>query len=100
VHSTTLTCDQLLVTEYEPLISMDLQQVLEDEGAMVFPASSLTQALRRAQRPALSAAVIDIKLRTENAEPFAMRLDSIRFPSYSIPPVPTVHRNDGVRCHC
>jgi len=68
------------VAEDNPLISMDLQQVLEDEGAMVFPASSVTQALRLAQTPALSAAVIDIKLRTENAEPVCDALSQRQVP--------------------
>ena len=97
--SSTLAYERFLVVEDDALISMDLQEVLEDEGAMVFPASSVTQALHLAQTPALSAAVIDIKLRTENAEPVCDALSECQVPSYSTPPVPIGHRNDGVRRH-
>src|SRR5215831_19236509 len=69
VLSSTLAYERFLVAEDDPIIAMDLQDVLEDEGAMVFPASSVTQALRLAQTPALSAVVIDITPPTENAEP-------------------------------
>ena len=68
------------MVEDDPLISMDLREVLDDEGAMVFPASSVTQALHLAQTPALSAAVIDIKLRTENAEPVCDALSERQVP--------------------
>ena len=78
--SSTLAYERFLVAEDDPIIAMDLQDVLEDEGAMVFPASSVTQALRLAQTPALSAAVIDIKLRTENAEPVCDALSQRQVP--------------------
>jgi CheY-like chemotaxis protein len=80
VLSSTLANERFLLAEDDPLISMDLQQVLEDEGAMVFPASSVTQALRLVQTPALSAAVIGIKLRTENAEPVCDALSERQVP--------------------
>ena len=80
VLSSTLAYERFLVAEDDPIIAMDLQDVLEDEGAMVFPASSVTQALRLAQTPALSAAVIDIKLRTENAEPVCDALSQRQVP--------------------
>jgi DNA-binding response OmpR family regulator len=80
VLSSTLAYERFLVAEDDPLISMDLQDVLEDEGAMVLPASSVTQALRLAQTPALSAAVIDIKLGTENAEPVCEALSQRQVP--------------------
>jgi hypothetical protein len=59
VHS-TLAHERLLLAEDEPIIAMDLQQLLEKEGATVFPASSVPQALRLTETSALSAAVIDV----------------------------------------
>src|SRR5262249_43574350 len=80
VHSSTLAYERLLLAEDNPIIAADLQEVLEDEGAMVFPASSVTQALRLTQTPALSTAVIDIKLGTENAEPVCEALSQRQVP--------------------
>jgi DNA-binding response OmpR family regulator len=99
VLSSALAYERLLLADDEPIIAMDLQEVLEDEGAMVFPASSVTQALRLAQTPALSAAVIDIQLRTENAEPVCDALSQRQVPFIFSASGPTGHRTDGVRRH-
>ena len=59
MHS-TLAHERLLVAEDEPIIALELQQVLENQGATVFSASSVPQALRLTETSALSAAVIDV----------------------------------------
>jgi CheY-like chemotaxis protein len=80
VHSSTLAYERLLVAEDNPIIAADLEQVLEDEGATVLSAWSVIQALRLTQAPALSAAVIDVELGTENAEPVCEALSQRRVP--------------------
>jgi DNA-binding response OmpR family regulator len=80
VHSSTFTHERFLVAEDNPIIAWDLQQVLEDEGATVFPASNVIQALRLTQTLGLSAAVIETLLYTENAKPVCDALSQRQVP--------------------
>ena len=80
MYSSTLAHERLLVAEDNSIIAWDLQQVLEDEGATVFPASNVIQALRLTQTLGLSAAVIETQLRTENAEPVCAALSQRQVP--------------------
>ncbi len=52
----------ILVVEDEPLIALDVQECLQDEGAQVFCAQTLANAVLLADRPGLSAAVLDYEL--------------------------------------
>ena len=79
MHS-TLAHERLLVAEDEPIIALELQQVLENQGATVFSASSVPQALRLTETSALSAAVIDVRLRNENAGPVCNALNQRQVP--------------------
>jgi DNA-binding response OmpR family regulator len=65
----TLQGERLLIVEDEPLIAIDLQGVLESEGARVFLARTIPEALGYANYPALSAGVLDFHVGSENAEP-------------------------------
>ena len=76
MHSYALAHERLLVANDNP----GLQQVLEDQGATIFPASNVTQALRLTQTPGLSAAVIEAQLRSEDAEPVCEALSQRQVP--------------------
>ena len=80
MYSSTLAHERLLVAEDNPIIAWDLQQVLEDEGATVFPASNVIQALRLTQTLGLSAAVVETQLCAENAEPVCDALSQRQVP--------------------
>src|SRR5262245_42681132 len=56
---------RILVAEDEPLITMELGRLLEEEGATVFAARSVSQALRLVGTRALTAAIVDSCLGTE-----------------------------------
>src|SRR3954447_24899913 len=70
----TLTGRTILVVEDEPLIALELRSLLEDAGAHVFAATQLAYALRLADHPDLSAAVLDYRLGQEDVEPLCRRL--------------------------
>jgi DNA-binding response OmpR family regulator len=80
VYSNALTCERLLVAEDDPIIAADLEEALEDEGATVFPAWDVTQALRLIQTRAFSAAVMETKFYTDNAEPVCEALSEHQVP--------------------
>jgi DNA-binding response OmpR family regulator len=52
----------ILVAEDEPLIALELKDLLEEAGAKVISAPTVQRALEAAQRPALAAAVLDHRL--------------------------------------
>lgn len=71
----------ILVLEDEPLISMDVQQRFHDAGAQVLHAWRLEEALRLAERPDLSAAVLDFDLGGgRDSTPVCWRLAERRVP--------------------
>ena len=49
----------ILIVEDEPLVALDVSRNLEDAGAQVLMARTLADALRKAEEPNLSAAVLD-----------------------------------------
>jgi hypothetical protein len=65
----TLQVERLLTSRTIPLIAVDLQSTLEREGARVSLARTISEALRYADYPALSAGVLDFHVGSENAEP-------------------------------
>ena len=69
MQAPTLQGEHLLIVEDEPLIAIDLQVMLEREGARVILARTIPEALRYADYPALSAGVLDFHLGSENADP-------------------------------
>src|SRR2546423_5307970 len=58
-HSTSIAGRTILVIDDEPLILLDLALALEKAGATVFSASSIKDAMYRAEEPNLSGAVLD-----------------------------------------
>ncbi len=63
---------RVLVIEDEPLIALDLASLLSLEGATVLgPARSLVDGLRLAQRPDITAALLDVRIGPETATKIA-----------------------------
>jgi DNA-binding response OmpR family regulator len=86
---------RILVVEDEPLLAMDLQFALEDEGAdVVGPAYSLDRAVPLAEDELLTAAVLDMRLGSDAVSPVARALAyrNIPFLFYSGQPL-----NDPIR---
>jgi CheY-like chemotaxis protein len=85
-HEHRLRGQQILVVEDEPIIAMELQASLEDDGAEVIgPACTLAAALDLATRAQFSAAILDITLGQETVAPVArlLRQRGIPFLFYS-----------------
>jgi DNA-binding response OmpR family regulator len=62
------------------LIALEVEALLEQHGANVLSASTLTQALLLAERPGLSAAILDYSLGEEDSWEICWRLDKRRIP--------------------
>ena len=75
-----LTGRSILVVEDEPLIAMDVVQGLQDAGASVSVARTLSDALCKVECPALSAAVLDHALDGDDASQICDRLDQRNIP--------------------
>jgi DNA-binding NarL/FixJ family response regulator len=66
---------RVLVADDEILIALDLGDILGDAGAeIVGPCGTLAEALRAAEEPELSAAVLDVRLGRDTTETVAARL--------------------------
>jgi DNA-binding response OmpR family regulator len=70
----------ILIVEPDPFIAVDLQDTFADEGARVVTAFRLERALQLAERPTLSAAVIDSALGTEDRGALCCRLAERKVP--------------------
>jgi response regulator RpfG family c-di-GMP phosphodiesterase len=75
VQAATLKGERFLVVDDEPLIAMDVQATLEGEGATVLVASTIPDALRYADYPALSGGVLDVRVGEDDAEPICEALN-------------------------
>jgi DNA-binding response OmpR family regulator len=75
----------ILVAEDEPLIALDIQQAFEAEGATVTVVRTLASALRAAEDPALSAAILDHALSDGDSSEVCEQLKTrgIPFVTYS-----------------
>jgi len=71
---TDLSGYSILVLEDEPLIALEITEALGQAGAKVFVAHSLREALRIADHPALSAAIVDLGLSDGDADSVCERL--------------------------
>ena len=70
----------ILIVEPDPFIAVDLQDTFADEGAEVVTAFRLERALQLAERPTLSAAVIDSALGAEDQAALCWRLAERKVP--------------------
>lgn len=65
----------VLLVEDEPLIALELQSLLADEGALVVgPGRDLDESLRLARSNGVSAALLDVRLGGETVAPIAEAL--------------------------
>jgi DNA-binding response OmpR family regulator len=69
-----------LIVEDEPLICLDIATRLQDAGAQVFAASHVAKAMQLADRPALSAAVLDFDLGSTDSSPVCWKLVNRHIP--------------------
>ena|SRR5271165_6362674 len=66
---------RVLVVEDDPLLLMDLEEILERAGAVVVGmCQSLPEVMRRSDGLDFSVAVLDFRLGTDTVSPFARRL--------------------------
>ena len=70
----------LLVAEDEPLVSLDVAELLRELGATVVLASSVRAALAHADSTHIAAAVLDINLGGEDCSPVCQRLSERGIP--------------------
>src|SRR5215471_6330389 len=71
---------RVLVAEHEYLIAWQVGQILENEGATVFRASSVPQALSVADYPLLSAGVLTSGLGSEDGDAVCQALSRRNIP--------------------
>jgi CheY-like chemotaxis protein len=64
----------VLVVEDEPLVALDIAEMLTGSGASVVSASKIADAIMAVEQRELSAAILDIRLGGEDCSPFCQRL--------------------------
>ena len=70
----------ILVVEEEPLVALQLEEQLHRAGAKVLAARKLHEALHMAEHPALSAAVVNVRLGSDNTNRVCRRLSQLGVP--------------------
>jgi len=70
----------ILIVEEEPLIALQLEEQLHRAGARVVGACELREALHMAEHPALSAAVVNLRLGRDNTSRVCRRLEQLGVP--------------------
>lgn len=70
----------ILLIEDEPLIALDVEKALRAAGARIVAAGYLEAALFTTEHPALSAAVVDLRLGDANSTSVCRRLRHLRVP--------------------
>ena len=103
VHTSTIAGHRVLVAERQFHIAWHVTRILEDEGATVFRASSVAQALRIVGNATLSAGVLETRLGSEDCYPvcrvltqrnvpFIFHTSHVRLPMMQWPGVPLVSK--------
>ena len=70
----------ILLIEDEPLIALDVERVLRSAGAKILAAGYLESALYTTEHPAISAAVVDLRLGDTNSMSVCRRLRHLQVP--------------------
>ena len=96
MQTTPLAGRVVLVVEDEFLISLDLQHTLRAAGANAVSAGHVDAAMNLSEHPALSAAVVDLRLGKEDGVPVCQRLQSRGIPFI----VHTAYSGEEVRQRC
>jgi len=66
--------ERVLIAEDQSLIALELTSLLEQEGASVILAATVSKALQVVGTPGLSAGVLDMRLRDEDVDPVCQAL--------------------------
>jgi DNA-binding NtrC family response regulator len=70
----------VLIVEDEPLIVLDLEQALSSAGAAVGVANTVASALEAAEAPAVTAAIVDLRLHGHSVRSVVERLSARDLP--------------------
>lgn len=70
----------ILLVEDEPLVALDVERALRAAGARVVSAGYVESGLYITEHPALSAAVVDLRLGREDGATVCRRLRHLRVP--------------------
>ncbi len=70
----------ILIVEEEPLIILELEERFTLAGANVLAAAKLQEALHLAEHPALSAAVLNLRLGSDHTRAVCRRLSHLGIP--------------------
>jgi CheY-like chemotaxis protein len=84
VECASLNGHVVLVVEDEPLVALDIAELVADFGGCVASARGVKEALQLIETRELSAAVLDINLPEKIVHPFASAFLSAAHRSYSI----------------
>jgi DNA-binding response OmpR family regulator len=76
----SLRGQSILVVEHEPAVARELESEFTQAGAKVFAAGGLRDALYLAEYPALSAAVVNLRLGNDTTAAVCRRLDVLGIP--------------------
>lgn len=79
-HQRPLEGMRILVADDEIMIALNLEDSFRDEGATTVSASTVAQAIKGANDPSLTAAVLDVRLGFETTEKVADVLQSRGIP--------------------
>ena len=72
---------RILIIEDEPLVALEIEQVVQDNGAIVAGMGhTLDEALELVERGGFDAAILDANLRGESAEPLISRVQEMGVP--------------------
>ena len=80
MDGTALAARTILVLEDEPLIALEIADLMRDAGAAVLHASYIRDALLLVEHPHLSAAILDFKVSDGDAGIVCERLNSRAIP--------------------
>jgi len=80
MDSLALTGRSILVIEEETLVALQLEELLHRAGAKVLGARRLREALHMAEHPALSAAVVNLRLGSDSTSRVCRRLSELGIP--------------------
>jgi DNA-binding response OmpR family regulator len=80
MDSLALTGRSILVIEEETLVALQLEEQLHRAGAKVLGARWLREALHMAEHPALSAAVVNLRLGSDSTSRVCRRLSELGIP--------------------
>ena len=96
MQATPLAGRLVLIVEDELLIALDLQTALRSAGAKVVSAGYVEAGLYMSDHPALSAAVVDLRLGKGDGATVCQRLQRLGIPFV----VHTAYSAEDVRRHC